>query len=204
MTIRAVIWDMGGVLLRTEDHKSRERQAEKLGLSRDKLEEMVFWGDYGSRAQLGEYTVEQHKENLRRVFDITSEEMTHFWEEFWAGDRVDMELIEYIRSLRSRYKTCLLSNAFSNLRRVIDEVWNFSDAFDEIIISAEVGLVKPDDRIYRLALDRLNVNPEEAVFIDDFLQNIEAARLINMKVVHFENSQQARTDLENLLSGDRS
>ncbi len=204
MTIRAVIWDMGGVLLRTEDHKSRERQAEKLGLSRDKLEEMVFWGDYGSRAQLGEFTVEQHKENLRFEFDITSEEMTQFWEEFWAGDRVDMELIEYIRSLRSRYKTCLLSNAFSNLRRVIDEVWNFSDAFDEIIISAEVGLVKPDDRIYRLALDRLNVNPEEAVFIDDFLQNIEAARILNMKVIHFENSQQARTDLENLLSGDRS
>ena len=204
MAIRAVIWDMGGVLLRTEDYASRERLAQRLGLSRSDLEKLVFWGESGSRAQLGEITIDQHWENLRQELNLSDQAMVDFKEDFWCGDRVDMKLVEYIRSLRSHYKTGLLSNAFSNLRQAISEVWKFADAFDEMIISAEVGLVKPDDRIYCLALERLGVSAEEAVFVDDFSSNIEGARLLNMRTIHFKNSQQVLDELAQLLEGDQS
>jgi epoxide hydrolase-like predicted phosphatase len=202
MAIRAVIWDMGGVLLRTENYTSREKLARRLNLSRNDLEELVFWGESGRLAQLGEITIDQHWENLRRKFDLSHQSMVDFKEEFWGGDQVDMELIDYIRGLRSCYKTGLLSNAFSNLRQVISEVWKFDDVFDEMIISAEEGLVKPDDRIYSLALERLGVSAEEAVFIDDFSQNIEGARLLNIRTIHFKSSQQVLAELEELLKGD--
>jgi len=191
------------VLLRTEDYVPRQRLAERLGKSRSELEELVFWGESGSRAQLGEITIDQHWENLRGELNLTSDGLDQFKEEFWRGDLVDEELVGYIRSLRKRYKTGLLSNAFSNLRQVIDEIWMFTDAFDEMIISAEVGLVKPDDRIYRIALERLEVGPEEAIFIDDFNNNVHAASLLNMPTIHFKNSEQARQDLEQILEGKR-
>ena len=204
MSIRAVIWDMGGVLLRTKNYTSRERLAQSLGMSRVELEELVFWGESGSRGQLGEITMDEHWENLRLQLNLSRRAMVDFKEDFWSGDQVDLELIEFIRKLRINYKTGLLSNAFSNLRQVICETWKFADAFDEMIISAEVGMVKPDSRIYYLALERLGVHAEEAVFIDDFSQNIEGARLLNMHAIHFKNSKQALVDLKQLLDGDVS
>jgi HAD superfamily hydrolase (TIGR01509 family) len=69
-----------------------------------------------------------------------------------------------------------------------------------VIISAEVGLAKPDPRIYQLALERLGVDPPEAVFVDDFLRNVEAARAAGLHAVHFKGPEQARAELEQLLA----
>jgi epoxide hydrolase-like predicted phosphatase len=201
MSIRAVIWDLGGVLVRTEDYTSRDRLAASLGLSREELEDVVFSKDSGDRAQLGLISVEQHSENLRQRFGLQRSEMDRFWEDFWGGDRLDAELVALIRSLHSRYKTGLLSNAFSDLRHYVTHVWKFADAFDEMVISAEVGLVKPDAQIYRLALQRLGVAPQEAVFIDDMPRNVEGARAANLHAVQFVTPQQARSELERLLNG---
>jgi len=97
----------------------------------------------------------------------------------------------------------LLSNAFSDLRRVVTETWMFADAFDEMVISAEVGVVKPDPRIYHLALERLEASPEAAVFIDDFRRNVEGARAVGLNAIHFKDPGQARGELEGLLNGSR-
>ena len=203
MGIQAVIWDLGGVLLRTEDYAPRQGLAQRYGMSLDEIEGFVFSGDSGDRAQLGEISADQHWENLRHKLGLTTTEMREFQEAFWGGDQLDTELVEYIRQLRKRYKTGLLSNAFSDLRRLVTDIWQFADAFDEMIISAEVGLVKPDPRIYRLALERLGVAPEAAVFIDDLRRNVVGAQAVNLHTIHFENPQQARQELEYLLNGSR-
>jgi HAD superfamily hydrolase (TIGR01509 family) len=64
-----------------------------------------------------------------------------------------------------------------------------------------VGIAKPDARIYRIALDRLGVLPGEAVFVDDFIENIESARTFGLKTVHFQGSQQLYADLKLILAG---
>jgi epoxide hydrolase-like predicted phosphatase len=204
MTIRAVIWDLGGVLVRTEDGAPRQALAARLGMTRNDLEKLVFTGASGDRAQLGEIDAQQHWQNLRAQLDFTEAEMDAFKRQFWQGDALDWELVEYIRSLRERYKTALLSNAFSNLRTVITEEWKFADAFDTMVISAEVGLVKPDARIYRLVLDRLQLAPAQAVFVDDFLHNVEGARAVGLHAVHFRSSEQARIELEQILLGENA
>jgi epoxide hydrolase-like predicted phosphatase len=119
---------------------------------------------------------------------------------FWGGDALDSHLVDYIRSLRPRLKTGLLSNAWDNLRRVVSDTWEIADAFDDIVISAEVGISKPDPRIYELAVLRLGVLPREAVFVDDFPHNIEAAQRVGLKGILFRNSDQVRQDLEGLLN----
>jgi epoxide hydrolase-like predicted phosphatase len=204
MAIKAVIWDLGGVLLRTEDYSSRQALADRMGKSRDDLENLVFNGDSGDRAQLGEISAAEHWENIRRILGLDQTGIDEFERQFWEGDRLDVELVDMIRSLRGRYKTGLLSNAFSDLRQVVTSMLNISDAFDEMFISSELHLMKPDPRIYQLALQRLEVAAQEAVFIDDLRWNVEGARSQGMQAIHFRQRSQALGELERLLKGGES
>ena len=201
MAIKAVIWDLGGVLLRTADLSSRQALADRLGKPRHELENLVFSGDSGDRAQLGEISADEHWENIRRALALDAAGIDEFRRQFWEGDQLDVELVDHIRSLRGRYKTGLLSNAFSDLRQVVTSLLNFSDAFDDMVISAELHLVKPDARIYQVALRRLGAEPEEAIFIDDMLRNVEGARSQGMNAIHFRQRAQALAELEELLKG---
>jgi len=201
MTITTVIWDVGGVLVRTEDGSPRQQLADRLKLERMELEELVFGGLSGDKAQLGQISTEEHWKNVLHRLNLQDEALEEFQRIFWAGDRIDFELVDYIRSLRKQYKTGLLSNAFSDLREVLTSTWKIADAFDQMVISAEEGLVKPNPSIYRLALDRLEVEAGQAVFIDDMPVNVEAARQVGMYAIQFKHPEQARLELEKLLNG---
>jgi glucose-1-phosphatase len=203
MVIRAVIFDLGGVLVRTDVRGPREQLAARLNMTYDELSALVFDSESALRATLGKLSSQGHWEAVREVLNLSKEEIRTFPGEFWGGDRLDHELVDTIRRLRPKYKTALLSNAWDDLRAALDEQWSIIHDFDEIIISAEVGLAKPDARIFELVLDRLQVAPSEAVFVDDFLQNVEGARAAGLQAIHFKNSQQARTDLNELLDHSR-
>jgi putative hydrolase of the HAD superfamily len=102
--------------------------------------------------------------------------------------------------LRANYRTGLISNAWREIRQDIENEWRIADAFDDLIISAEVGLAKPDPRIYQLALKGLGVEAGQAIFVDDFLENLEAAFALGMHPVHFRNRTQAQQQVESLLA----
>jgi len=91
MTIRAVIWDIGGVLVRTEDWEPRRRLAESLGLTRDDLEYLVFGGEMGQKAQMGSIRAQELLEYVCREVHYPVEETRRFEEAFFAGDRLDQE-----------------------------------------------------------------------------------------------------------------
>jgi epoxide hydrolase-like predicted phosphatase len=202
MTIRAVIWDLGGVLVRTEDYSGRERLARRLGKSRLELEELVFSSESALRAQAGELNDQQHWEKVRRALSLFPAELSEFQKDFWSGDRLDVALVEVIRNLRPKYKTGLLSNHFPSLRDALRNQWKIEEAFDVVVISAEVGLLKPDARIFRLVLTQLGVFPSEAVFIDDFARNLAGAEAVGMQTLQFRRSDQLCVDLQHLLNGE--
>ena len=201
MTIKAIIFDLGGVLLRTADFSPRDRLAARLGMNRYELEELIFGGESGDRAQRGEITVQEHWEHLQRQLNYSPQQFKALLDEFFAQDRLDDDLMDYVRRLHKTYQTVLLSNAWDDLRKVIAEKWHFEDAFDNIIISAEVKLVKPDEHIYRLALDRLGVDPEQAIFVDDMQRNVDGAKAVGLHGIRFFTPQQMCFDLEQLLNG---
>jgi putative hydrolase of the HAD superfamily len=203
MDIQAFIWDLGGVLVRTEDYSSRQELADRFGLSRIELEELVFNSESGTKAQLGQISALQHWKEITRPFHLTPAEFIEFQEDFWGGDHLDASLVNTIRSLRPRYKTALLSNAFSDLREMITHRWMIDDAFDKIVISSEVGVIKPEARIYNLTLEHLKLRPEQAVFIDDFPQNIQAARDLNLATIHFKSPEQTLKELEGIIHINR-
>jgi glucose-1-phosphatase len=199
MNIKAVIFDLGGVLVRTESQQSRQRLAASLGYTPENLYHLVFDNPSAVKATLGQVTWQEHWQMVGQILKMDAREVSAVQEAFFADDRLDEELVTFIRTLRPRCKTALLSNAWDNLRSFLENTWHIADAFDEIIISAEVGMAKPDPRIYHLILQRLGVEADQAVFVDDFIQNIEAARQVGLQTVHFRTPAQALDELYTLL-----
>lgn len=201
MTIKAIIFDLGGVLLRTADFSHRERLATSLNMDRHELEEFIFGGESGDKAQRGEIGVQQHWKTLQSQLNCSSEDFQALLEEFFSQDFLDEDLVDYVRNLHKTYKTALLSNAWDDLRQVIAQKWHFEDAFDAMIISAEVRLAKPDPKIFRLTLDKVGAAANDSIFVDDFQRNVEAAKTVGMHTIRFKTSQQMRDEMELLLNG---
>lgn len=195
MSIKAVIFDLGGVLVRTEDRSPRTRLAERFGLTYEQIDKLVFNSETATRAAMGEIDAQKHWEAICSKLSVPVEEAEAVAQAFWGGDQLDQTLVDFIRLLRLRCKTALLSNHWSHLRAELQERWEILDAFDEVIISAEVGLAKPGKEIFELVVQRLGVDPEEAVFVDDFRENIEGARAAGLHAVLFKNTGQTIADL---------
>jgi epoxide hydrolase-like predicted phosphatase len=198
--IQAVIWDMGGVIVRTHDHGPRARWETRLGLNPGQLEEIVFRSDIAGQAYVGAAQVEDVWRTIGEQLGVSTNDLPTLEKDFWSGDRVDFELVDTIRSLRPERKTALLSNAWIDLRSYVTDVWKIADAFDHLTISAEVGAAKPDAIIYQLTLEALAVEPQQAVFIDDFKINLRAAREIGLLTIHFRDVTDTLAQLKDLLS----
>jgi epoxide hydrolase-like predicted phosphatase len=197
MNIHAVFFDLGGVILRTEYQAPREHLAERLNMEYEDLVRLVFESETSRRASVGAISEEAHWEAVARRLN-RPQEIEAIRAEFFAGDVLDRGLVSFIRSLRPRWKTGVISNAWSGMRAYIT-AQKFDDAFDGLVMSAEVGVAKPKAEIYLLALEQLGVSPGEAVFVDDFDENVEGARAVGMSAIHFRDPESALAELKNLL-----
>jgi glucose-1-phosphatase len=197
--IKAVIFDMGGVLLRTIDKDPRTQLAKKYGLSYTEIDQLVFDSPSAAAATVGAIPEIEHWEAVGKKLALGPDELTAFQESFWSGDALNHELLDFIRSLRPAYKTAVLSNAWSEARATIGGRYKIFDAFDVVIFSAEVKLAKPYETIYQYTLDELGIRPEEALFVDDVPANIEAARRSGMYGVVYQNNPQAVREIQAIL-----
>lgn len=197
--VRAVIFDFGGVLVRIVDDRPRLELARELGVSLSRLDNLVFFSDTAQRASRGEISVVKHWETVGKVLGIQSEDMPRFLERYWSADDVNWKLLDFIRTLHPQYKVGLLSNAWDDLRLTLHNRWNIDSLFDELIISAEVKLVKPDPRIFQLATERLGVHPSEAIFVDDIQENVEAARAQGLVAFLFSDTQTVIAEINHCL-----
>ena len=201
MSIRAVLFDLGGVIVRTEYQAPRQHLAERFGMDYDDIDKIVFGGGAdgsAARATLGEITEDEHWLNVMKILKQPASECESIRDEFFAGDVIDRTLLDFLRSIKPKYKTGLISNAWSGLRKFILRE-RFDDAFEYMIISSEVGVAKPDTRIFQIALEQLQVRANEAVFVDDFIENIEACRKVGMIGIQFKDPESAIKKLKAFL-----
>ena len=183
--IKAVIFDVGGVLIRTQDPGPRRALEIQYGLTPGQAENLVFNSELGQAAQRGEITTQALWTGVAEQLGLDPAQAVAFQAGFFAGDRMDRELVDFIRSLRPRYRTGIISNGLDNLTHVITDLYPMADAFDVVIGSAAEKVMKPNPGIYRIALDRLGVSGPEAVFIDDFAHNLIGAQALGIHGIHF-------------------
>ena len=115
-TIKAVIFDMGGVLVRCMRPEVRVELGKAYGLTRERLEAAVFGNPVAALASVGKASDAALWEHIRDSVGVAPAELAAFQEKFWSADDVDDELVKVIKALRKTYKTGLLSNAWLGTR----------------------------------------------------------------------------------------
>ena len=198
MTIRAVFFDYGGVIQRTEFQAPRQQLAERFSMDYDDIDKLVFGGESAQRASVGEIGEDAHWSQVLKRLKQPASELQTIKDEFFGGDVVDHEMVEFIRSLRGRFHVGLISNAWDGMRPHLERT-GLIELFETVIISAEVGVMKPEARIYHLALEQAQVKAGEAVFVDDMPANIAACESIGMKGILFKEPRVAMEALKKLL-----
>ncbi len=196
--ISAVIFDVGGVLLRTEDGAPRRALEDRLGLARGQAEQLVFNSDKGRAAQLGQISAAELWAWVGDYFGLDEAGLVRFQQEFFGGDRLNRPLLELVHALHGRYQTAIISNFMDNLTEVITDRFPIAPAFDLIVGSAYEGVMKPDAEIFTRALARLGAQPAEAVFVDDFAHNIEGARAVGLQAIHYTPTTDVAAELAKL------
>lgn len=128
-------------------------------------------------------------------------DVSAFQQRYYNDERINDEVLELLTILRRKYRLAILSNHPVGLHEWLSD-WQIGQLFEVIVCSGEVGLMKPDLRIYHLVLEHLQLEPEEAIFIDDTPGHVEAAQSIGIQGIVFTNAANLRQQLRPILGHD--
>lgn len=191
MSIDAVLWDYGGVFCASPFAAVAELAGE-MGVEPQQLLEIIF-GPYERdtahpwhRLERGELPLAEAREEIIALgleVGIDADPLHFFVAMARAGGAgARAEVVELARSLVQRgLRSALVTNNAAEFRDHWKKSIPLEELFHEVVDSSEVGLRKPDPRIFELALERLGrVEPRRAVFLDDYAGNVEAARRVGL------------------------
>lgn len=183
--IKAIIFDCFGVLVTSSYEPFKQKY---FGNDQSLIDEFMWIENRSSR---GEITLEEADIEFARIAQISPEQAAT---ELSRNPR-NAQLLDYINELKKDYKIGMLSNVADDR---LSELFNDEDiaAFDDIVLSYQVGLAKPDERIYRLSAQRLDMDPEDCLFIDDNSSYCVGARLVGMRTILYEDFEQFKRQLE--------
>ena len=189
--IRAVIFDFFGVIYGQRWQVTYSKLGGDLEKDRDYIRKYVYENNQGT------ITTEQYEKIVAARLGISLEEYKHSLKQV---EQPNFELIDYIKNeLKPKYKIALLSN--SGIGQVGSKIpKSILDIFDELILSGEEGVIKPDPAIYQIALDKLNVNASEAVFVDDIDRFVSAAEDCGIKSILYQDFTSFRQQIEDVIS----
>ena len=188
--IRAIIFDCFGVLVGS-GFKETYRQA---GGNPDK--DKTFINDLLNASSSGLIDWQELARQVAVKLNISVEDWLRVVSK---AERPNQELLDYIASLKQTYKISILSNSsVGTLQRKLSS--EQLDLFDSSVVSAEVGMIKPDRDIYLMAAEKLGVQPTECVFIDDSQVHCDGARQTGIQAIWYQDFNQFKADLEALLA----
>jgi putative hydrolase of the HAD superfamily len=175
---RAVCFDIGGVLLPDYLGPAAAQWGERLGCGERSFLAALFAGsdDQVLTGRLDEASWWRVVAGRLRVSEDLIAELRR---DLAARQRWDPDLVALVRALRGRAATALVSSAWPQMRDALAQA-GLTEAVDAVILSCEVGQAKPDARIYRAALGRLEVAPGDALFVDDTPGHVAAAEALGM------------------------
>ena len=194
--VKAVIFDFGGVIVRTEDYGPRRTWDERLGLAPGSVERAVHGSDLWVQAQLGRITTERYWRGVAElVYMRDPRRIDQLRVDYYSGDYLNHRLMGVIKDLREAgCVTALLSNDSLELLPRLEQL-EIESLFDHIFVSAQLGVMKPDPTAYRVALQRLRVKPADAIFIDDMLTNVRGAQSIGLPAILYRPETDVRAEL---------
>jgi len=155
------------------------------------------------QSDIGLISRDEFWDEAARILEISRQQLDSELDEIRGAD---WDLLAYVKNLRTAgYKTAILSNVGAGfLERIFDEKHPQEDYFDEVVASAEIGIMKPDPRSFKLTAERLMVAENECIFIDDREMHISGARDVGMKTILYKDFEQTKSDLEKILPDSKN
>jgi FMN phosphatase YigB (HAD superfamily) len=202
LDIKAVIIDVGGVLVRTSNRSSRQKWERSLKLADGKLDDVVFGCPAATLSTLGKVAQGAVWANVQSVLNITDNQLIDLISDFWRYDFVDKQLVSVLLALRPKYSTYILSNAWEGTRSILFQKYDIveGNTVDRIFFSSELGLAKPDPNIFKTVSRMINLEFDKIMFIDDFEENIKEANDLGMKTIHFKDPDIVASILKGMAS----
>ena len=149
--------------------------------------------DIVSQVDIGEISEEELYIKLGDLAKLTPEKVKNEWEKLVI---INTELTDFIRSIKNNYLIALLSNASETFLRKILDKYSLYDLFDTIVISSEEKIVKPNEEIYNIVLNRLDIKPEKALMIDDNITNINGSKEAGIEGIIYNDFKKFKKEFE--------
>ncbi len=199
MAIKAIVFDIGGVLEITPNLGIDEQWEKKLNLKEGELYERLR--EVWKGGSIGTISIQQVHEDFGRLMKWDEKQANAYIDDVWKEylGTLNVELADYFRSLRPKFKTAIISNSFVGAREKEVEHYQFDTICDFIIYSHEVGLSKPDPRIFALACERLGLQPNEIIFVDDHADVYASAVEMGMHCFEFKDNAQIIAEIESCI-----
>jgi putative hydrolase of the HAD superfamily len=207
MAIKTIIFDFGGVLYKMPDPKGIDKWTGLLGI--EKTPELIEMLSNPHESELvkdiclGKISEEQVWGMIQSKWSINSGLIGRIRRNFLSKRSLNRKMVRFMADLKEDYQLGILSNAGDQARSLMTEVLNLDRYVDKIIISAEEGVIKPDEKIYQIAMDRLDAKPDQTLFIDDYFDNVQAAERLGMTAVHFTEDQKTIKKIREILQEGR-
>lgn len=194
--IKVIAFDFGGVLGSDADewNTTFKKVLDKSGLT---VSEMFnIWEKYWPTLKLGkgnimDYWVEAAKKN-----GVTPKTLREIYNQ---SIRIDNDVLKIAKSLKRKYKLIILSNDTKDWMDAKIKRFKFDKIFDKVYSSANLGISKPNRKIFDYVLRDLKIKPQELIFIDNQENNYEAARDMEINTILFKSSIQLKKELSSLL-----
>ncbi len=195
-TIRHVIFDMDGVLCRTDFSRRNDEMAKRIGVTAAAIEEAIFKSGFDDEADRGRFTAEQYLEGMTERLGVAVGRAD------WIAARhaamtPDRDMLTLARTLGRHTGTAMLTNNGPLLRAHIGEIFpQVAELFgDRVFFSCEFGTGKEGTAVFALLLARIGAIPAATLFIDDSATYIDNARAAGLCVHHFRGIEPLRARL---------
>ncbi len=180
--IRGIVFDFGDVICFWKTGGMGEVRSLALGLPRETIGTLIW--DYLAAARDGTYhSVQDYFARAKPVSPVGVDIVAEVYDEMEASAAVDPRMVEFIASLRPRYKVALLSNFPKGLEDYLTERFHIDHLFDAVVSSYNIRMAKPAPDAYRYAAGQIGLRPEECLFVDDSEKNVLASTETGMRGV---------------------
>jgi putative hydrolase of the HAD superfamily len=193
--IKNIVFDLGKVILDFDHHTISENLSKATGNSEAGIFDYIFKDtDLEKLFDLGKISPEEFSEKIMRRFDmkISFETFSKLWcEIFTPHPGID----NILKELKPRYRLGLLSNTNKLHFEYAKRTFGMLEMFDDLYLSYEMGMIKPDLEIFRMVIKKSGRKGDEILFIDDIETNVVAAGKAGINALQFKGTGNLKTEL---------
>ena len=198
--IKAIIFDFGRVISAQKPSSLFRSYEDELGLEPGTINSIMFDSEAWQEALVGRKTAEEFWHEIGPELGLNSvDEVDAFRHRYRADEEINQGVLDLILRLHGNYKLAVLSNSPPGLAQWLAD-WKMLNFFDVVFCSGDEGIAKPDPKAFELTLERLGLKPNEAVFIDDTREHVEAARKLGLQGILFATAEELEKELNLLLA----